>query len=84
MKRIELDRMMDEARSLQADADPQSRMLSFLVIICGEQLLQLAEMKKATAEFGPKLDATAKAIVDLEEKIRGKLALTTYNFGDER
>ena len=85
MKKSELDRMMERATELAKDTeDPQIELLSMLVTICGEQLLQMGEIKRATSDFGPKLDATARAVAELDEQIRGGLAVTSYDFGEKQ
>ena len=83
MRKSELERMMARARELSDDADPSIELLSTLVILCGEQLLQMGEVRKAMSNFMPKLDSVAQAIVELEGKISGKLALTRYDFEDK-
>ena len=83
MKKSELDRMMGRAQELSVDATPEIELLAMIVTLCGEQLLQMGEIKRASVEFGPKLDATARAVADLDEKIRGGLAITSYDFGEK-
>ena len=83
MKKSELEKMMVRARELSSEADPQTEMLAMLVTLSGEILLQMGEIKRLSADFGPKLDATARAVAELEEKVEGKMAITSYDFGEK-
>ena len=82
MRKSELDRMMDRAKEMSADEDPTRELLSMLVIMCGEQLLQMAEIKRGLADLAPKVNTVALAMSEMEDKISGKLALTRYDIED--
>lgn len=84
MRKSELELMMNRAKEMSEDSSPEIELLSMIVTLCGEQLIQMGEIKRAMADFSPKMDATAKAVAELEGKIEGKLAVTRYDFGEEK
>jgi len=87
MKKSELDRMMAKANELRDGAsggvDQQLELMAMLITLTGEQLLQMADIRRSLSEIVPKLDATASVVSDLEEKVSGKLAITRYDFGEK-
>ena len=84
MRKSELELMMIRAKELAENATPEVELLAMAAVLCGEQILQMGEVKRVMAEFSPKIDATARAVAELEEKIDGKLALTRYDFGEQK
>ena len=84
MKKSELDKMVEFAKNVSEDSDPNNKLLGMIVVILGEQLVHTGEIKRELSELGPKLNATAKAIAELEGKIDSKIAVTRYDFGEKK